>query len=135
MKKIYWFIFLISLFFQSLFPVQKGSESNVTIEPLAIFPSDDTDNRMMGFGWFKNGFVLEDSSTTCTFDSVFPVSGSVVLNGGTLYLNSDLHLANVTTITSVGAIDGQGHIFKIDSSVERLFNSNNDIFLKISHPF
>ncbi|MFC1894758.1 hypothetical protein ACFLYH_02300 [Candidatus Dependentiae bacterium] len=121
---------LITFFSQNIFPLQKGSEGSVTVEPLAIFPAADNDNKMVAFGWFKNGFLLEDNTTSCTFESVFPVSGSVVFNGGSLYLNSDLHFANVTTITSVGKIYGQNHIVEIDSSVERIFNTNQDMHFK-----
>ena len=131
MKKYISFVVLVLLFYTpNILSVEKGSNSVVSIEPFATFPATDTDNKMLAFGWFKNGFNLEDSSTSCTFESVFPVSGSVILNGGTLYLNSDLHLANVTTFTALGKIVGNNHIVEIDSSVEQLFNTANDVVLK-----
>lgn len=129
MRKIYLFL-LVSFFAQNILAVERGSNSIVSVEPFITFPAADTDNKMLAFGWFKNGFNLEDSSTSCTFESVFPVSGSVVLNGGTLYLNSDLHLANITTFTALGKIIGNDHIVEIDSSVERFFNTANDVWLQ-----
>jgi len=79
---------------------------------------------MLAFGWFRNGFTLEDSNTSCTFDSAFPVSGTVDLNGGTLYLTSDMHFENITTLNDLGDLYGNGHIVSLDSSVERLISSN-----------
>lgn len=120
-------VFIINIVFSTLlFGVQKGSESLVAIEQQANFPSGDLDNKMLAFGWFKNGFNLEDATTSCTFESIFPVAGSVTLNGGTLYLESDLHLANVTTFTSLGKICGQNHIVMLDSSIDVLSDSIND---------
>ncbi len=127
MKKV---ILTISLGIAQLFvffqakPVHKGSETVVSIEPQANFYSGDNDNKMLAFGWFRNGFTLEDSNTSCTFDSAFPVSGSVDINGGTVYLTSDMHLENITTLNDLGKFYGNGHIVSLDSSVERLINSN-----------
>ena len=120
-------VFVINLVFSTLLlGVQKGSESSVTVEQQANFSSGDLDNKMLAFGWFKNGFNLEDITTSCTFESIFPVAGSVTLNGGTLYLESDLHLANVTTFTSLGKICGQNHIVVLDSSIDSLSDSVHD---------
>lgn len=68
-----------------------GSNSAVSLQPAVTFPASDTDNTMLGFAWFKNGFTLEDATTSVTFDTVFPVSGTVDLNGGTLSLLSNLN--------------------------------------------
>ena len=103
-----------------MFSTVKGSESAVSIEPAYTFPAADSDNKMLGFGWFKNGFSLEDNTTTCTFDSVYPVSGSVDLNGGTLYLLQDLIFKNVTTITGLGAIWGNHYFLDFCSSINQL---------------
>ena len=127
MKKV---ILILSLgiaqfcFFLHLRPVHKGSETVVSIEPRADFYSGDNDNKMLAFGWFRNGFTLEDSNTSCTFDSAFPVSGTVDINGGTLYLTSDMHFENITTLNDLGDLYGNGHIVSLDSSVERLISSN-----------
>ena len=112
----------LCLFFP-LKSVQYGSETVVSIQPNAYFPSSDTDNKMLAFGWFRNGYTLEDTNTSCTFDSAFPVSGDVNMNGGTIYLTADLHLENITTLENLGKIYGNGHIITMDSSVESLINS------------
>lgn len=133
MKKV---ILIISLgvaqlcLFSHLKSDHKGSEILVSVQPQANFYSWDHDNKMLAFGWFRNGFTLADSDTTCTFDSAFPVSGTVDLNGGTLYLTSDLHLENITTLNDLGKICADGHIIALDSSVERFINSNMNTTFK-----
>jgi len=74
----------------SLDAVVVGSNSLVSLQPTITFPAIDTDNTILGFAWFKNGFTLADATTTCVFDDVFPISGAINLNGGTLSLLSDL---------------------------------------------
>ena len=73
------FFILIFSFHKNIFSTVKGSESSVSVEPAYMFPAADADNKMLGFGWFKSGFSLEDNTTTCTFDSVYPVSGILTL--------------------------------------------------------
>ena len=117
-------LFFLSCFF-ILFPftsnaVVKGSETVVSIEPFFTFPAADNDNAMLGFGWFKNGFALEDNTTTCTFDSVYPVSGNVDFNGGVLYLAQDLEFQNGTIFLDLGHVYGQGYAIEMCSSVTSL---------------
>lgn len=97
--------------------VVKGSTTAVSVEPLASFPSADTDNTMLGFGWFQNGFSLQDSLTTCTFNSVFPVSGPVTMAGGTLTLLQDLLFHNVTTLNSWGNVIGNNCALDLCTSI------------------
>ena len=103
------FVLMFSLFFPQIFSVEKGSDTSVSIQPHAIFPAIDNDNKMLAFGWFKNGFELEDSTTSCTFESLFLVGGEVCLNGGKLYLNSDIHFSSDSTITSSGKFNLNGY--------------------------
>ena len=87
-----------------------GSNNAVSlISTCTFFPAADNDNTMLGFGWFKGGFTFEDQTTSCTFSSVYPVSGTVNMNGGTLYLTQDVLLANPTQLQGLGAIIGNGH--------------------------
>lgn len=112
------FVFLsITLSNQIILPVIKGSNTDVSVEDAASFPAADNDNIMLGFGWFKNGFTLEDQTTTCTFDSVYPVSGAVDLNGGTLCLTSDLLFNNVTSLQGMGTVFGGNHLIELCSSI------------------
>ncbi|MCK4517809.1 hypothetical protein KAT92_03475, partial [Candidatus Babeliales bacterium] len=103
----------------------KGSEAAISVEPYYDFLSTETDNSMLGFGWFKNGFGLEDSSTTCTFESIFPVSGDVYLNGGFLHLNSDLLFRNMMTWHTPGTIVANDYVVDFSSSVTTLGNTSN----------
>jgi hypothetical protein len=105
---------LFSIVFSVLFlsyaqPASKGSNVSVSIEDYFVFPSIDSDNKMLAFGWFKNGFGLEDSTTSCSFNSVFPVSGDIYLNGGDLYLRRDLILRNVLSLYTPGTIHGKNN--------------------------
>src|SRR3990170_6630384 len=110
--------FLVSLFLpQYSHAIIQGSETVISVESAITFPAADNDNTMLGFGWFKSGFALEDDLTTCTFDAVYPVSGIVNLNGGILHLHQDLIFHNVTTIASLGTIQGFDHFIEFCSSI------------------
>jgi len=99
--------------------VVKGSNTAVSVEPYYTFPAVDSDNEMRGFGWFKNGFGLENSSTTVTYDSVYPISGTMDMQGGTLLLESDLSLHYPLMITSFGVIDGNDHHLEFCMGVDQ----------------
>lgn len=109
---------VILLLSQSLEAVTKGSETAVSVEPLYTFSG--TGNEMLGFGWFKNGFMFQDSDTTASFNDVFPVSGIVDLNGGTLYLEQDLLFRNVTDLLGMGTICGYDHLLDLCSSITEM---------------
>lgn len=114
--------------------VVKGSYSVVSVEPAFTFPAIDSDNTMAGFGWFKDGFNLQDSTTTCTFDSVYPVSGTVNLNSGTLYLTQDLLFNNITNLIGLGTIIGNNHTVRVCQSITSLpqtINSFKDTILDL----
>lgn len=115
-------LFCISCLYEScLNAVVIGSETAVSIITTStVFPVTDTDNMMLGFGWFQGGFTLQDLNTSCTFNSVYPVSGTVDMNGGTLYLSQDLTLANVTQLNGLGTIIGNGHSIEFCESVTLL---------------
>lgn len=97
-------------------PLVKGSQAVVTVESHVVFPASDTDNTIGAFGWFQNGFSLEDASTTCTFQSVYPVSGVVDLNGGSLYLDHDLTFKNPTVLQGLGSIWGNGRVLQLPAT-------------------
>ena len=87
-----------------------GNKTAVFIIPNSpVFPASDSDNLMLGFGHFQGGFTLEDATTSCTFNSIFPVSGTVNMNGGTLYLLQDMVLSNTTQLVGLGTIIGNNH--------------------------
>lgn len=109
----------------------RGSESLVSVQSFFTFPENPGilagDNIMLGFGWFKNGFALQNSATECTFNDVFPVSGTVNLNGGTLILSQDLLFKNVVDLQGWGVIQGNSHSIELCSSITQL-PSNADSF-------
>lgn len=111
----------------SLDAVVKGSETSLSVEQNVVFPSADTDNTMLGFGWFKNGFSFEDSLTTCTFNSVFPVSGIINLNGGILHLIQDLVFRNDTTLAGLGTIMGNNKVICLCPSITGLPSSGGTL--------
>jgi len=90
-----------------------GSDTAGSRQASATFPAADGDNEMRGFASFESGFSLENYSTSCVFNSFFPISGSMQLNGGTLNLSKDLLLDEGIQIKTVGTINGNSHTMKI----------------------
>lgn len=121
-----------------------GSDVLVSLQPLANFPLSDLDNTMEGFAWFKSGFTIGASTSSCVYDSVFPVSGPVTMNGGTLTLQQDLVFNDITTLNSLGTIIGNNHYISFPTSVTsiptNIFQNcvvyiNNDISLSSTLTF
>lgn len=119
---------VVSLYFSPLLSLVVGSDSVVSLESLASFPSVDYDNEIRSFALMKNGFSLEDALTTCTFRSIFPVSGTVNVSGGNLFLGSDLLFQNVATLASMGKIFGDYHTIDLSSSIQTLPGAYNSVF-------
>lgn len=103
-----------------------GADNNVnTALAFFTFPNGQANNRLANYGWAPNGFALAASTTAATFDSVFPVSGPIQMNGGTLTLNRDLLFSTGTTLTSLGAIVGQGHSITLPQGISSLPSSTS----------
>ncbi len=95
----------------NLSPATYGSDTALSIvNPFAI---TGLTNDIKTFGCVKNGFKFADSTTTCSFYSIFPVGGPITLSGGNLWLNSDLILSNTGTLADLGTIKGQNHVVNI----------------------
>ncbi|MCK4651364.1 hypothetical protein KAT08_04285 [Candidatus Babeliales bacterium] len=124
-KKIFCLFFIFFLFQNKLFSVEKGSRTAVSVQGHAFFPAADSDNRMLSFGWFKNGFTLQDSLTTCTFESTFSVEGGIAFNGGKLYLDSNLYFSKGTTFTSFGHIYGDSYVVDYAPSFSALADNDH----------
>ncbi len=123
-------VVIISLFLflsSHMHALVKGSETVVSVESSVTFPAGDDDNTMLGFGWFNDGFTLEDMVTTCSFNDVFPVSGTINLNGGTLRLQQDLIFRNSATLQGMGKVIGNGHEMHLSQSINQL-PSNSELF-------
>ncbi len=97
-------LFLVLCAFK-VYAVTIGSDTTVSREGLASFSS--VDNEMLGFAAFEAGFELQDASTTCSFDSFYPVSGDITFNGGTLFLFQDFVLSNTVKLFDAGIINGR----------------------------
>jgi hypothetical protein len=110
------YFFLICLFFSYAMGVTVGSNTAVAIQLATTFPNTDSNNKMLGFSRFSSGFTLQDGTTSCTFDSIFPVSGPVSLNGGNLYLTQDLVCNNNFQFNSLGSIWGGGYSIEISTT-------------------
>lgn len=98
----------------------KGSTTLVSVEPFFQFPAVDNDNKMEAFGWFANGFGFEDNATQCNFASVYPVSGVVAINGGSLHLLKDIVFKNNSFIESLGSVFGNGNALELCTSITSL---------------
>jgi len=99
---ILWIMFLMP----TVFSLTVGSNSAVSLQSSQpIFPTK-TDNLMLGFARFENGFALTDYKTTCTYQDFFPMVGAVSLASGTLVLEEDFVLDNPLDVLSCGIIDG-----------------------------
>ena len=108
-----------------------GSNSAVSIQGYYTFPQTPLlfANAILGFAWMQNGFGLENSSTQCTYGSVFPVGGTLELNGGNLILDTDLNFLSNATLQSLGTITGNGYQmqcpFSSLASTNATFQSTN----------
>jgi len=110
-------IFILSFSCAGLNALSVGSDHVVSREGNVVFAVGDNDNELNGFAYFENGFELVNENTTCTFDSLLRVGGTIDLNGGALYLQKDLILDSVATFTDVGAIYGNGYKIDLSESV------------------
>ena len=109
------------LYIPVLYAPGYGSDSAVARQSAIVFASVDTDNAMTGFSVFENGFSLEDAKTTCTFNSLFPVSGTVNLAGGSLTLSKNLIFDQNVSFVNSGRIEG--------NSCDVVFNTVRDLNL------
>jgi hypothetical protein len=77
-------------------------------------------SRVAGFAALTGGFSLASAAVNAQWDTFFPVSGLVQLNGGTLTLTRDLIFRNTTIFGSQGNIVGNGHQVDFAPSVTLL---------------
>lgn len=95
-----------------------GSDTAPSTQPFYLFPASPViPNRIANYAWMQGGFGLQNASTSVLFDSVFPVSGIIDLNGGTLSLNRDFIMSNTSVIESLGDIAGNNHTLSLSQSV------------------
>ena len=99
-KKIVVMSFVLIAFTPNAHAVVAGSDNSVSIQSHTIFPAADSDNAMNGFGWFKNGFTLENAATACLFNSIYPVGGTINGGNGTITLLQDMVFKDTIVIGS-----------------------------------
>lgn len=88
-----------------------GSNTVTSRQSTVVFPAVDTNNEIRGFAAMDEGFTLENSSTTCTFNAFYPVQKDLTLNGGTLFLSQDMYADDNFRMINVGTINGNGKSF------------------------
>jgi len=84
-------------------------------------------DRIAGFAALDGGFKLSSVAVTGIFDSFFPVTGVIDLNGGTLQLNRDLVLHEVSRIEFIGDIIGNYFAFDLAASSSCIVDLDPDI--------
>lgn len=118
MRKMVAIIFVAFAFIPQAHAIVAGSEYSVSIQSHTFFPAADADNEMRGFASFNHGFTLENAATSCIYNSLYAITGSIAMNGGTLYLQRDLDLKSTTLIQSLGTIIGNNHVIRIGAGLE-----------------
>lgn len=109
-KRVFCIGLIISLIFSSdLHALSVGSTTVPSRQAATTFPAADSNNTVNAFAWMEGGFTLATVATTCTFDSVLPVSGTVNLNGGVLLLSNDFLTKNTFMLASGGVIFGNNY--------------------------
>lgn len=68
------------------------------------------------FAGLVAGFALASNLVTATFTSFFSVLGNIDLRGGTLVLTQDLIMSNVSAITTMGNITGNGCMLQLSAT-------------------
>jgi len=115
-RTLYLLLFIVTSF-SVLNSLSVGSDSAPSRQNSVTFLEADSDNEMNGFGAIENGFTLESISTTCTFDSFFPISGAVDMRAASLYLLKDIAFDSGVSLTNMGSIYGNGHAVRFSESV------------------
>ncbi len=115
---IYFFVIIFS--YSGMCAVTIGSDTTVSLQTRSFFKKgENSTNLMKGFSVFWQGFILENANTTVSFNAFFPVSGDIVLNGGTLSLLNDIEFRNPFRI-GVGTIAGNGYALEIPRTLSYL---------------
>jgi len=119
-KRVVVLLFLSLVLVHFLSATTVGSDSAVSRQASVEFPEVDSDNEMNGFAAFENGFTFETADTTCTFDSFFPVSGTVDMKGGALYLQKGLKFDTGANLINLGTIYGNDLSIEFSDGVTTL---------------
>ena len=122
-------IFLIS--FSVLLPVTNYIyTTTVNVYDSTETVSDD-DVSVKGYAWFRQGITLSDTGAgpyTLTMATPLPVGGNIELDGGTLLLNEDLHLADGAGITSSNQVSPTASTFSINGNGRTIYTHGSTPF-------
>ena len=117
---IVFYLFVILLSISGLQAVSVGSKTVVSSQGPTTFPAVDTNNTMLGYAIFENGFTLESNLTTCTYDNFQPVSGAINMNGGSLYLLQDLVFSNTLNFRTAGKFFANNRSIEFSKNISSL---------------
>lgn len=105
---------------------QIGSDS--TVEVFTDFQVVAPGGRIAALAMIQDGFILCGDGT---FSSCFPVAGKICLNNNILTLKKDLIMHNISSISSLGNINGNGYVLDLSKSVSCIPTSDcPEIMLK-----
>lgn len=93
-----------------------GSDTAPSRQTTVTFPALDTNNTIMGFAFMEGGFALQNFTTTCSFNSYFPVASTVNLRGGELHLLRDLEIQSQFSVGAPGSFVGNTHTLSLTST-------------------
>ncbi len=88
----------------------------------------DDGDRIAGFAAIEGGLALKGSFVTGTFDCLFPVTGRIDLNAGTLILDKNIYLDHVSDFAVLGNITGKNRLLELSSSVTAISSLSDDVF-------
>ncbi len=88
----------------------------------------DDGDRIAGFAAIEEGFALKGSFVSGTFDCLFPVTGRIDLNGGTLILDKKIYLDHISDLAVLGNITGKDRLLELSSSVTAISSLSDDVF-------
>lgn len=112
-RKIFIFFFLFCF---PIGAVDIGSDTAVTrFNTLQVVENGD---RVAGFAALAGGLVFDGPNVTGTWDCFFPLSGSFGLAFGHLILNQDLKFNNLSQVTVLGDVSGNGHTVELSANME-----------------
>lgn len=95
-----------------------GSNTIVARQQAAYFKTSEVNN-LVGFSVFEGGLILQNQNTIAFVDLFFPISGSIVLNNGSLVLQNDVVFNSPFSISS-GTIDGGSYAIEFPRNVSSL---------------
>ena len=120
MLKIFFILYLLTFMSVEIAALIVGSLTTPSNQVSITFPNADTNNTMLGFAFFEQGFTLQSATTTCTFNNFYPVSGLINLNNGVLVLKRDFIYSNTSATVTVfggGVILGNNYSLELPKAL------------------